>query len=222
MKDRFLLAQVTDMLLRTGGNLPQAPDAVICTGDLTAAGRPEENDSLARVLSGLRMPCFLLPGSHDDPAALRKKFPSHAYLAQRTGKLDYVIDDYPVRIVALDSNVPLKAHGMLSDEQLDWLEATLAAAPSKPTIVAVHHPPFWTGIGNAQPLKNPVPLETVVSRHPQVERVVCGQVQRGIVRRFGGTIACTCPRPPGFLLHLWQAGKGLVTHLGDGSAEPLE
>lgn len=255
MQDRFLLAQVTDMHIKAGGKLsyrkvdteaalarcvahinalPQRPDAVIFTGDLTDFGRAEEYDNLARLIAPLAMPAYLMPGNHDEPERMREKFPSHAYMRQRTGKLDYVIDEFPVRIVALDSTVFHKPHGFITDEQLAWLDATLAAAPAKPTIVALHHPPFWTGIGHMdiQPLTNPAPLEAVIRKHPQVERVVCGHLHRAIVKRFGGTVASTSPspshqvaldladdaasrfvmEPPAFQLHLWTARDGLVSH----------
>src|SRR5690348_562039 len=101
MKDRFLLAQVTDMHIKAGGkrsyrvvdteaslarcvrhlqSLPQVPDAVLFTGDLTDFGRPEEYDNLARLVAPLPMPCFLMAGNHDDPGTMRAKFPAHAYL----------------------------------------------------------------------------------------------------------------------------------------------
>jgi 3',5'-cyclic AMP phosphodiesterase CpdA len=252
--DRFLLAQVTDLHIKAGGKLsyrvvdteaslarcvehilrlPQVPDAVLLTGDLTDFGKPEEYDNLARLLAPLPMPWYLMAGNHDDVATMRAKFPGHAYLRQRE-KLDYVIDAFPVRIVALDSSVPHKSPGYLATGQLQWLDETLRAAPKKPTVVAVHHPPFWTGIGHMddQPLTNPEDLEPVIARHPQVERVLCGHLHRPIVARFGGTIASTCPspahqvaldlavdaasrfvmEPPGFQLHLWRAGEGLVSH----------
>ena len=255
MKDRFLLAQVTDMHIKAGGklsyrvvdteaslercvadliNLPQVPDAVLFSGDLTDFGRPEEYDNLARLLAPLPMPYYLMPGNHDDPEAMRARFAAHAYLRQRTGKLDYVIDEFALRIVAMDSTVPRKPHGELTAEQLQWLDRTLAAEPEKPTVVALHHPPFWTGIGHmdVQLLEEPARFEAVISRHPQVERVLCGHLHRNIVTRFGGTIASTCPspshqvaldladdavsqfemEPPGFQLHLWRRGGGIVTH----------
>jgi 3',5'-cyclic-AMP phosphodiesterase len=255
MNQRFLLAQVTDMHIKAGGKLsyrvvdteaslarcvaqllalPQVPDAVLFTGDLTDFGRPEEYRNLARLLEPLTMPYYLMPGNHDDPATMRTEFPGHRYMRQREGKLDYVVDDHPVRIVALDTSVPRKPFGALTDEQLQWLDRTLADAPGKPTVVAVHHPPFWTGIGHMdiQPLTNPVPFEAVIARHSQVERVLCGHLHRNIVARFGGTIASTCPspshqvaldladdaasrfvmEPPGFCLHLWRKESGLVSH----------
>ena len=255
MSDRFLLAQVTDMHIKAGGKLsyrivdteaalarcvahllqlPQVPDAVLFSGDLTDFGRADEYDNLARLIAPLPMPVFLMPGNHDDPEQMRRSFPAHAYLRQRAGKADYAIDDFPLRIVALDSTVPMKPHGGLTSEQLHWLEDTLDREPAKPTIVALHHPPFPTGIGHmdAQLLKDPAPFEAVIRRHPQVERVVCGHLHRSIVQRFGGTVASTCPspshqvaldladdaasrfvmEPPAFQLHLWREGAGLVTH----------
>jgi 3',5'-cyclic AMP phosphodiesterase CpdA len=255
MPQRFLLAQVTDMHIKAGGRLsyrvvdteaslarcvghinamPQRPDAVLFTGDLTDFGRPEEYDNHARLLAPLAMPVFLMAGNHDDPRTMREKFPAHAYLRQRAGKLDYVVDDFPVRLVALDSTISGKSPGELTDEQLHWLDDTLGASPGKPTIVALHHPPFWTGIGHmdAQPLLDPAALEAVIARHPQVERVLAGHLHRPIVVRFGGTVASTSPspshqvaldladdaasrfvmEPPAFQLHLWREGSGVISH----------
>ena len=252
---RFLLAQVTDMHIKAGGKLsyrvvdteaslaqciaqvmklPQVPDAVLFTGDLTDFGRTEEYDNLARLLKPLPMPFYLMPGNHDDPEAMRDGFPSHAYMRQRTGRLDYVIDEFPVRIVALDSTVPQKSGGELQESQLTWLDETLRASKDKPTIVALHHPPFGTGIGHMDKigLRNPAALEAIIARHPQVERVLSGHLHRTIYKRFGGTIASTSPspshqvaldlddhaasrftmEPPGFQLHLWREGMGLVSH----------
>src|SRR6185503_5535669 len=195
MNDRFLLAQVTDMHIKAGGQLsyrvvdteaalerciahlmklPQVPDAVLFTGDLTDFARPEEYDNLARIVALLPMPVFLMPGNHDDPELMREKFPGHAYMRQRAGKLDYVIDEFPLRIVALDSTIPRKPGGHLEPSQLEWLDGTLSKKPSKPALVALHHPPFWTGIGHMDKmaLDNPQALEAVIAKHPQVERVI--------------------------------------------------
>ena len=255
MQGRFLLAQVTDMHIKAGGKLsyrvvdteaalancvahltrlPQVPDAVLFSGDLVDFGRPDEYANLARLLEPLPMPIFLMPGNHDDPEEMRRSFPRHAYMHQRSASLDYVIDEFPLRLVALDSTVRGKPHGALTDEQLQWLDATLAMEPAKPTLVALHHPPFSTGVGHMdrQALANPAALDAIIGRHPQVERVACGHVHRNIVRRFGGTIASTCPspshqvaldldddaasrfvmEPPGFQLHLWREGEGVVSH----------
>ena len=252
---RFLLAQVTDLHIKAQGklsyrvvdtaaalarcvehilSLPQRPDAVMLTGDLTDFGRPEEYAQLARWLAPLPMPFYLMPGNHDDREGMRQAFPAHAYLRQRGETIDYVIDDWPVRLIALDTVIPMKSGGTLLDHQIEWLAGQLSAAPARPTVVALHHPPFSTGIGHmdAIGLENAAALEAVIRAHPQVERVICGNLHRPIEARFGGTIASTCPspahqvaldlderaasrfmmEPPGFQLHLWREGLGVVSH----------
>lgn len=252
---RFLLAQVTDLHIKAQGllsyrvvdtagclarcvehlvALPQKPDAAIFTGDLTDFGRPEEYAQLSRLIAPLGMPVYLMPGNHDEREGLRNAFALHRYLRQRDDTIDYVIDEWPLRLVALDTVVPLKSGGALRAHQLEWLDAALSAAPSRPTLIAMHHPPFSTGIGHMDDigLEDASGLEAVVRRHPQVELVTCGHLHRVIQRRFAGTIASTCPspahqvaldlddraasrfamEPPGYQLHLWREGLGVVTH----------
>lgn len=38
-------------------------------------------------------------------------------------------------------------------------------------------------------------LETLVRRHANIERIICGHLHRSIFQRFGATIASTCPSP---------------------------
>jgi Icc protein len=81
-------------------------------------------------------------------------------------------------------------------------------------------------------LENTEGLAAVITRHPQVERILCGHLHRPIDRRFAGTVAGTGPstahqialnflpeaplrfafEPPGYQLHLWREDSGLVTH----------
>jgi 3',5'-cyclic AMP phosphodiesterase CpdA len=217
--------------------LPQAPDAVIATGDLVDLGRPEEYGLLRELLAPLldgpgARPLYLLPGNHDDRDALRRAFADHAYLRQWPPFVQYVIEDHPVRLVALDTVVPGQGGGALCAERLAWLDRTLCAS-TRPTIVALHHPPFATGIGHMDriALAQADALARVIERHPQVERVIAGHLHRSISARFAGTVASVCPspahqvaldldpeaadrfvmEPPGFQLHHWN-GDMLVTH----------
>ena len=216
------------------GSLPQPPDAVLITGDLTDFGRPQEYAHLAELLAPLRQPVFLLPGNHDEPQALRAAFPEHAHLGV-AGDVCYSVPIGDVQLVALDSTVARASHGRLDAERLDWLAWALAAAGTRPVLLALHHPPFRTLIGHMDEiglLHGADELEALVSRHPNVERVLCGPLHRPIDVRFGGTIASTCPSPahqvvldldsaapsqwnlePGaFKLHAWDPGRGIVTH----------
>ena len=260
-QDTTFLVQLTDLHIREPGRLaygridtapyleravqsvlrlPQQPDAVVITGDLSDFGRAAEYEHLARLLAPLAMPVYLMPGNHDERGQLRRSFPGHAYLAAGVGSAGFV--QYSVRIGALrlltlDTCVPGASHGELCSERLAWLEEQLDACRGEPVVIAMHHPPFRTLIGHMDEiglLQGAEALEALVARHRNVERVICGHLHRAIDVRFGGSIASTSPapahqvcldlspdaasawtlEPPGFKIHAWSARDSrLVTHL---------
>jgi 3',5'-cyclic AMP phosphodiesterase CpdA len=255
MSDTFILGQISDLHIKAPGklsyrvvdcaamlercvdavlHLPQRPNAIVLTGDLADFGRAEEYAHLRRLLEPLPMPYYLLPGNHDERSTLRQVFADHAYLRQWEPYIQYAIDDWPLRIVAIDTVIPGEGGGRLDDERLAWLDHTLGAAPKKPTVVVMHHPPFTTFIGHMDRvgLEGSEALARVIARHPQVERVLCGHLHRPIQYRFAGTIASTSPspahqvaldlspdapsdfkmEPPAFQLHAWREGIGVVSH----------
>ena len=256
MSDTFILGQISDLHIKAPGKLsyrvvdcaamlercieevlrlPQRPDAIVFTGDLADFGRPEEYAHLRQLLAPLPMPYYLLPGNHDERSTLRQAFADHAYLRQWEPYIQYAIDDWPLRIVAIDTVIPGEGGGRLDDERLAWLDRTLGGAPKKPTVVVMHHPPFTTLIGHMDHvgLEGSEALARVIARHPQVERVLCGHLHRPIQYRFAGTIASTSPspahqvaldlspdapsdfkmEPPAFQLHAWREGTGVVSHI---------
>ncbi len=163
----MLIAQITDLHIRMPGQkayrvvetdrylppaikalnaLAPAPDVVIISGDLTDFGRPAEYHYLRDMLAALRMPYYLMPGNHDAREQLRESFPEHGYLRQGGAFTQYTVEHLPLRLIMLDTVVPMQSHGMLCDERLAWLEARLLEAPDRPTVIAMHHPPFKTGI----------------------------------------------------------------------------
>jgi 3',5'-cyclic AMP phosphodiesterase CpdA len=250
----MIIAQITDTHIRIPGKLAYrrvdtakylaaavahvnaldpAPDLVVMTGDLVDFANPVEYDHLSSLIAPLEAPVFLLPGNHDGRDEMRTSFPEHEYLP-REGFLNYAIEAWPVRLVAVDTLIPGEGGGLVCDERLAWLDRTLASAPDKPTIVAMHHPPFRTGISfmDGHGLKNADKFAAVIARHPQVERIIAGHLHRSIQCRVGGTVASTCPspahqialdlhpgatlgfamEPPGYQLHVWFEGTGIVTH----------
>jgi len=255
MSDTFILGQISDLHIKAPGKLsyrvvdcaamlercvaeilrlPQRPDAMVITGDLVDFGRPEEYAHLRKLLSPLPMPYYLLPGNHDDRETLRTSFADHAYLRQWGPYIQYAIDDWPVRIVAIDTVIPGEGGGRLGSERLAWLDRALGARREKPTVVVMHHPPFPTLIGHMDRigLEGSDALAQVIERHPQVERILCGHLHRPIQYRFAGTLASTSPspahqvaldlsprapsdfkmEPPAFQLHAWRPGMGIVSH----------
>jgi Icc protein len=237
---------VSDRLFRTPEHLERAvahlnrlaprPDVVLITGDLVEHGEPEEYARLRGLLDPLSMPCYVIPGNHDSREHLARAFADRGYLPQGGGFLHYTVEPWPVRLVGLDTLVPGAPGGHLCSQRLDWLDARLAEAPGRPTVVFMHHPPFVTGLVamDSMGLEGRDELAEVIRRHPQVERVLCGHVHRPMTRRFAGTVASTSPatahqialalapaqhlavvmEPPACMLHLWLGvDAGLVSHL---------
>jgi hypothetical protein len=126
--------------------LPNKPEFIIHTGDVSQLSRDEEFDDADQMLKELGLPVFFVPGEHDmlDPDG------GKAFL-DRFGKGSkgagwYSFDHRGVHFVALVNVADLKPGGMgnLGAEQLNWLKADLAGHHSSTPIVVFAHIPLWT------------------------------------------------------------------------------
>jgi 3',5'-cyclic AMP phosphodiesterase CpdA len=148
--------------------------------------------------------------------------------------MHYCVDDYPVRIVALDVCVPGQHHGEVELSALAWLKFVLASNRSKATLLMMHHPPFVSGIPymDEYRCRDSEALALLLSEFNNIEAVLCGHVHRSMSRRWAGTVVHSCPSttteialqldpqapprsylgPPGCMLHLWDPAQGLLSH----------
>ncbi|HEY7805700.1 MAG TPA: metallophosphoesterase [Croceibacterium sp.] len=126
--------------------LPQPPDFIIHTGDVSQLSRDDEFDDADQMLKATGLPVFFVPGEHD----MLDEGGGKAFLA-RFGKGSmgsgwYSFDHRGVHFVALVNVADLKPGGMgsLGAEQLKWLRADLAGRSSSTPIVVFAHMPLWT------------------------------------------------------------------------------
>ncbi len=172
------------------------PDAVIFTGDTVQHGQPEEYARLRALLAPLEPPLYIIPGNRDDRDALRAAFNDHAYLPANGGFLHYAIEDYALRLVAIDSTAPGERKGVFCPARQAWLDETLGRAVERPTLLFIHHPPYDIDdhyIGGYRRPEEADALAAVVGRHPQVARLTCGHVHCPTERPWAGTVATTMP-----------------------------
>jgi Icc protein len=212
------------------------PDVVLITGDLTENGMPAEYANLKTLIHQyLTMPVYVIPGNHDRRDNFRDALAHLPCVTTDPVYVQYAVDEYPVRLVMLDTVVFGFGYGELRPEQLTWLDRTLAEVPDKPTLIGMHHPPFGCGIAHMDriALRAPEAFAEVVARHPQVRRIICGHHHRPIFAPLGQAIVSIAPsvahqvelnfdttdngafnfEPPAFHLHRWSAADGIVTHM---------
>ncbi|MCV0396425.1 MAG: phosphodiesterase [Rhizobiaceae bacterium] len=253
----MLIAQISDFHLRLPGetayagidthamtrraidavaSLDPSPDCVLLTGDIADGGRPESYAAARALLSRLPMPVFVIPGNHDKREVMRDCLADACpYLRRDDGFLHYVVEDFPVRLVALDTAVPGAVGGEICAEREMWFAARLAEGDGRPTLVFMHHPPFATGIGamDGTMCRTAGSFQRLVEEHSEIERVVTGHHHRPIFRRWAGTIGFIAPgvahqlaldlrpgepvryvhEPPAFALHAWSPETGMVSHV---------
>jgi 3',5'-cyclic-AMP phosphodiesterase len=137
----------------------------------------------------------LLPGNHDEREALVAAFAHHHYLGDPAGPLHFAVECAGVRIVAIDTTVVDHQHGEFDAAAEQWLDEALGAHPSTPTVVALHHPPFETGIWWMDQicLHGAERVEAVVRRHPHVRLVIAGHQHRPVQTAWGDALVSIAP-----------------------------
>jgi len=244
-----LIAQISDThILAPGSDHPAAelradclrrcvadinrrqPDVVIFTGDTVQHGQADEYALLRDLLAPLEAPLYLVPGNRDDKVVLRTAFDDKEFLSDEGEFLHYVVEDYPVRLVAIDSTLAGERKGVFCPARQSWLDTVLSDQPSQPALLYIHHPPFDVGdhyIGGYRRSEDAAALEDIVRRHRQVAGLLCGHVHWPIEREWAGTQASIMPsiavdvrkgideaearQRPIYMLHSIAAESGLVS-----------
>lgn len=226
---------MTKCAIEAVAKLDPAPDCVLVTGDLADGARPEAYALAAELLSVLPMPVFVIPGNHDRREVMQECLGAvYPYLRQ-SDFLHYVIEDFPVRLIGLDTVIPGAVGGEICATREAWFADRLAEGGGRPTLVFMHHPPFETGIEamDATLCRTSPGFRALAESHPEILCIAAGHHHRPIARRWAGTLGFIVPgvahqlaldlRPgaplryihetPGFALHVWSAEKGLASHV---------
>lgn len=214
------------------------PDALLLSGDLSDHASIAEYEEINKLLSRIDAPTYPLAGNHDDDETLRRHFGGPGAKGEA---LRYSVDVGPLRLVVVDSARRGHDPGALGSDRLAWLDAELAAAPDLPTLVALHHPPFATGVRPWDEVGLPPAdrraLADVVARHAQVRALMSGHFHRTISGQVAGRPAFVAPStyvqarlafdggkielsddPPGFAVHVLVDGD-VVSHVQTVSAK---
>lgn len=222
---------MAEAAIRRLNALRPRPDLVVLSGDLADKGGADTYRVLARLLDQLELPFALMPGNHDDGAALREIFPEQPFVGD-----PLCCQHRPTPagdLLLLDTTVHRRSHGRFDQPQHDWLAATIR--PGVPTLLFLHHPPFATGIGGMDgiALHGAEGLAGWLATQPNVQGLFCGHVHRPVFTQWAGKPVVIAPstahqialdldgpsdalrytlEPPAMLLIRWNGGAP-VTHV---------
>ena len=125
--------------------LPNPPEFLLHTGDISHLSKPEEFDTVEQILkSCVAKDVFYVPGEHDvindEGAQYLERFGKGS-----TGAGWRSFDKKGVRFIGLVNVMNLKAGGLgsLGTEQLAWLEQELKELSTSTPIVVYAHIPLW-------------------------------------------------------------------------------
>lgn len=133
-------------LVKAINNLPFVPDFILHTGDVAFDPFPNVYTQIQKLMDQLKAPVYYLVGNHDDAEQMQRELLNSETVQP---ELYYERSINGVQMVCLDSNClenPEHHTGLISDEQLEWLDAICSQPDDRPLIVAVHHNPILMGV----------------------------------------------------------------------------
>ena len=126
--------------------LPNAPEFLLHTGDISHLSRPEEFDTVEQILkSASAKEVFYVPGEHDVTDGEGKEYLAR-YGKNAQGAGWYSFDKKGVHFIGLVNVMNLKAGGLgtLGTEQLDWIKKDVEPLSASTPVVVFAHIPLWS------------------------------------------------------------------------------
>jgi 3',5'-cyclic-AMP phosphodiesterase len=172
-------------------------DVIVHSGDIVHNGRHDEYALALVLLATARAPVYVLPGNKDDRANLRTAFSAGGYFAKGGDFIDYAVEDFPVRLIALDTLSPGKGRGDFRREQADNLIKLIDAERNKPIAVFTHHPPFEVTVGpdrfHFEDAESMARLREALQHGGRVIGIFSGHVHRAATGQAGRIPASVVP-----------------------------
>ena len=173
------------------------PDVIVHTGDVAHNGRADEYAVVADLLGRARPPVYVMVGNKDNRTTLREAFSSATDLPADLPFVTYAVDDFPVRLIMLDTLDPQSNKGDFCLERATLLAEMLNTKSDKPIAVFAHHPPFEILVG---PEPWNFTTDDAMSRlckglqaSTQIAGIFCGHVHRATTGLIGTVPATVIP-----------------------------
>jgi hypothetical protein len=123
--------------------LPQPPELILHTGDLTHLAKVDEFDTMEQILKGLKKDVLYVPGEHDVTGDDGKLY-LERFAAHRPGKGWFSFNHKGVHFLGLNNVVQLEGMGKLGPDQLAWVKKDLTSVAKSTPVVVFAHIPLWS------------------------------------------------------------------------------
>lgn len=179
----------------------EVADLVLLTGDLADDGSRAALERLAAAVAELGAPVLAVPGNHDTAGHVRDVFPGGAAEAGAW------------RVVGVDTSRPQQVHGTV-DAAAEL--ARIDAYDSRPTLLALHHPPVspsdnpWFGLDGGDD------LVAGLGARGHVRAIVSGHLHEPFDRTAGPAPGVRVLGAPSTIMAIRHTGTDYV--IGDGVA----
>ena len=203
-------------------------DMIALTGDLVH-DEPAAYGALEALFAPLDTPVLLVPGNHDRPDEMRRRFARAPFRVGGTHRAG------PWAIVLLESwfAEARAGEGRLGTERLEAFELTLERHRDDHVFVLLHHPPMRIESAGLDGLRllDGEELLRVAGRHRQVRGIACGHVHQALDLFHRGELRLMCTpatcmqfkprtdafivdeRPPGYRVIELQPDGGIATEV---------
>jgi Icc protein len=158
----------------------QRCDLILLTGDITDDASPAACRTVRELLMPLDAPVLALPGNHDDAAVVGAElgFAGHAEVGAW-------------RVVTVDSSIPGQIAGAVDATEV---ATRLDRLDTRPTLLAIHHPPRSRSTHPWFQLAGADPLLAALANRPHVRAIAAGHLHDAVeLRPERGPVVVGCP-----------------------------
>ena len=206
------------------------PNGLVLGGDIcNGAGDRAIYEWVKKQVDQLPMPCYVIPGNHDDATMLARVFRNTHYL--HGTELYYALPLEGRPVLFLDSS-----KGGLSAGQWTWLREYLEALRDNDVLIIMHHPPLPADVvfmDQTYPFGQSDKFLDLVRELPCHVTVICGHYHVDKVVQRGNLLALLSPstyyqmqqNTPEFAIDHYRIGIreiNLTTHGTTSTAHYLE
>ena len=133
-------------------------------------------------------------GNHDHRNKL-KQIISNKNLIDKYGFINFSLDEFSIRIIAIDTVIDKTIEGKISETTFNWLKNELDKDLIKPTIIFMHHPPINIGsiLFDNIKCKNGNKFLQLVSKYKNILKIVFGHVHCKFKTNFFNQELMSCP-----------------------------